>query len=459
MPAQLPPSSALHRWAQELRLLLSRQPRATTQDWQLQGHAVLLETNAPEEVPALLGQIADITGMPLHVFSPAGVVEDFLPWIEGLPDDEPALIYLTPGGWMGPSTPGADSEQTACTAGSCADDFLRAVQRVILGLDRRVVVLMTAACGFEQLCPCLRQVGYFDRRILVPEWTEEALVNDFLHDIGADLVDESVRAKPERLGALLKAVFPDRRRRSLTVLALKRLSRREQRHINFADLVQMAAQGTTEDDPIPTDPTVRYRTAVHEAGHALVSHLDSSAMIAPALCTAIRSGDSHGRLVTAFEAPEIRGDDLTIADIRHKIRVKLAGRAAEHLLLGIEATSAMGSNSDLDEATELAMHMFAHWGIAPDTSTSALQASNLATVINGCNPAESPRIVEMVRQYLQSEFMKATDILRKHRTYLDRIIAALCRQALLTQEDFELLWTECGESIQPRIVCSPQVVF
>lgn len=438
MISQIPPSSALHRWAQELHMLADSQPGANAQDWQLQGHAVLLETNLVEEVPVLLDQVADITGMPLLVFSPTSVVEDFLPWIEGLPEDASALVYLMPGDWMKPP-------------GSGADTFLSAVLDVIQNLGARAVVLVTAACGFKQLSPCLRQVGYFDRCIRVPEWTTDALVSNFLHDMDVDLVDESLRTKPKRLGALLKAALPDQRRRSLTVLALKRLSRREQRRICFADLVQMAALGTTEDYLMPTAPKARYRTAVHEAGHALISHLDSPTMTAPILCTAIKSSDCHGRLVTAIESPGTSEDDPSIADIQHKIRIHLAGRAAEHLVLGVEATSAAGSGSDLDDATGLAMLMFADWGIPPDISTLALQASNLATVINGANPAKSPRIVRMVRRYLQSEFIKTVDILRKHRTYLDHVIVTLCQQDVLTQEDFERLWRECSTISCPKL--------
>lgn len=321
-PVYPPVSSALHRWTEELRTLLNCYPRADVEDWTLQGHAVLLETNALEEVPALLEHIADTVDIPLHIFPPTGVLENFLPWIRALPNDEPALIYLMPGDWMNPSLPGME-EQPLFAVEPCPDAFLRTLQEVIQGLGARAIVLVTAARGFEQLSPCLRQVGYFDRRIQVPEWTADALVSDFLREIGVALVDESTRAKRERLGALLKMVFPDKRRRSLVVLALKRLARREQRCISFADLVRMAVRGTTEDDPLSTDPSTRHRTAVHEAGHALIAHLDSWSRIAPALCTAIKSRDCHGQLVSAFEAPETRSDDLTIANVRHKIRVKL----------------------------------------------------------------------------------------------------------------------------------------
>lgn len=458
MTPRLPPSSALHRWAQELRTLLAKQPSADAVDWQLQGHAVLLESNLIAEVPAMLDQVAEISEMPLHVFPPAAVTEDFLSWIGNLPAAEPALVYLAPGDWTDPTNQGNDLEPSTGTGGVCTDAFLRSLQGVIKDLGARPVVLVTAARGFEQLCPCLRQVGCFDRRIRVPEWTADTLVSEFVHELGCDLADDSVSDKPERLGALLRAVFADRRRRHLTVLALKRLARREQRRIRFADVVQMAVQGTTEDDPIPTDPQVRYRTAVHEAGHALVSHLDSSARTAPILCTAIRSRDSQGQVVAAFESPETGGDDLTVANVRHKIRVQLAGRAAELLVLGIEATSAGGSSSDLDEATGLAMHLFADWGIAPDINTPDSQATNLATVINGCNPAENPRIMRMARQCLQAEFMKSTDILRKHRAYLDRIIAALCQQDVLSQEDFERLWTESREGTLRKVVDSARAI-
>ena len=180
----------------------------------------------------------------------------------------------------------------------------------------------------------------------------------------------------------------------------------------------------------------------------MVSHLDSSTKTAPALCTAIKARDCHGRLVTSFEAPETQVDDPTVAHILHKIRVMLAGRAAEHLVLGVDATSAAGASADLDEATGLALHMFANWGIALGTGTSAAQAANLVTVTNDGTPADNPRILRLARQCLQVEFMKTTEILRQHRTYLDRIVQALCQQDVLVQEDFERLWEECLRSSQ-----------
>lgn len=452
MSTLIPPTSALHRWTEEMRSVAACQHRADEVDWQLQGHAVLLECHLMEEVPTLLDQVAAMSGMPLRVFSPVEVVEDFLRWIGELPANEPALVYLMPGSWMDPTTPGGELELLTDSVSACTDAFLRALQKVIEGLGTRPVVLITAARSFEQLNPCLRQVGYFDRRIRVPDGSAQALVSDFLHELGHGLADESLLGKPDRLGALLRAVLPDRRRRNLTVLALKRLSRREQRPIRFADVVQMATQGTTEDDPVPTDDHARYRTAVHEAGHALVSHLDSSAMSAPTMCTAIKSRDCHGQVVASFEAIETRGDDLTVGHIRHKIRVQLAGRAAEMLVLGVAATSATGSSSDLYEATCLAMHMVADWGISPDFDSNDSQAANLAVVINGCNPAENPRLVRMARQILQTEFQKTTEILCKHRIYLDRIVQALCQQDVLTQEDFDRLWAECSSSHTRGIV-------
>lgn len=440
----LPADSAMRRWAQELRTLLDKRCADET-DWQLQGHAVLLEGELLEEVPALLAEVALIAGLPLHVFSAANVVEQFLPWIGELPDDVPALVYLTPGEWMDPSAPGTAGGPPDSAGDSCADAFLRALQDLIQGLSTRPVVLVTAGRGFEQLCVCLRQAGYFDRRIRLPEWNADSRAGEFLRELGPELADESLYAKPRRLGALLKAVFPDRRRRQLTILALKRLARHQQRRVGFTDLVQMATQGTTEEDPMPTDSASRYRTAVHEAGHALILHLDSSAMSAPDFCTAIRSRDSHGRTVASFEAIESRGDDLMVDNVRHKIRTHLAGLAAEHLVLGADRVSAGGSGSDLDEATRLAAYMFGDWGISPDSSTPTLQASNLATVINDRHPADDPRVARMTRQYLQTEYINATDILRKHRSYLDSIVDALCRQDVLVQEDFERLWAECAE--------------
>lgn len=58
----------------------------------------------------------------------------------------------------------------------------------------------------------------------------------------------------------------------------------------------------------------------------------------------------------------------------------------------------------------------------------------------------------MARQILQTEFQKTTEILCKHRIYLDRIVQALCQQDVLTQEDFDRLWAECSSSHTRGIV-------
>lgn len=304
--------SAVHRWAQELRTLLDKRSSSNETDWHLLGHAVLLEGDVLDEVPDLLEEVALIAGMPLHVFSAANVVHQFLPWFSELPDEAPSLVYLAPGEWMNPSSPGTEGEPPACAEGSCTDAFLDALQNLIQGLSTRPVVVVTAGRSFEQLCVCLRQVGSFDRRIRVPEWNADSRAGEFLRELGPELADESMSAKQQRLGALLEAEYPDRRRRQLTVLALKRLARHQQRRVGFTDLVQIVTQGTTEEDPLHTEGAFRYRTAVHEAGHALILHLDSSAMSAPAFCTAMRSRDAHGRTVASFEAIEFRGGDLTV---------------------------------------------------------------------------------------------------------------------------------------------------
>ena len=79
--------------------------------------------------------------------------------------------------------------------------------------------------------------------------------------------------------------------------------------------------------------------------------------------------DMHGVVVPAYESHERKSDDLSYKDIVYKIKVALAGRAAEHLLLGIDEIGASGASSDMEKATQLASSMFGLWGLSDDNTS------------------------------------------------------------------------------------------
>ena len=184
------------------------------------------------------------------------------------------------------------------------------------------------------------------------------------------------------------------------------------------------------------------RHAIHEAGHAVVSHLGSFDKSAPSYCSVIRRDDSHGITVAAYDGNEQSTNDPTYSDMIHKIQMFLGGRAAEHLLLGAEAVSAKGSVSDLERATQLASSMFAVWGLSPDTSNLASASKNLAVVIGDASASESQHIECLVRDFLEKMMHQTVALLAENQTYLTKVVDALIEKHVLIQSDFSELLNE-----------------
>jgi ATP-dependent Zn protease len=299
----------------------------------------------------------------------------------------------------------------------------------------RVVVVVTVLQGLTPLPEALRRAGRFDRRISLPKFSEAAVGAAFLHEIGMRSIDPSLAASPERVGFVLREEFKDARRRSLLRTALQRRARRTQRKIMFSDLIEFAVHGTGEEDTrnIPADEL--FRTAVHEAGHVVVSWLDSHDGRAPVYASVTDRSGSLGVVVPPYNAYERISHDSTRRDIDHRIRVCLAGRVAENMMIGRDLVSAAGSARDLECASALAYRMFGEWGLPVSDENS----DNLAVFGENVSEAERARVSRLVRGYLSDQFKVVEGLLRCNSALLRTIAHELAEKGVLFQEDIERL--------------------
>jgi hypothetical protein len=137
----------------------------------------------------------------------------------------------------------------------------------------------------------LRSVSYFDRRIRFPDVSPAIYAKWFLSELADETLAMSITQNPRKLGALLRHEYPDQRRRRLMQKAMRRVAWREQRPLEFADLVKFATYGTSEVDPEVNPEASTYKHAVHEAGHALITHIDSKDQIPPSYCSVLKHTD------------------------------------------------------------------------------------------------------------------------------------------------------------------------
>lgn len=431
--------SAVKRWARELGEL--RRNTFSGADWDIAGHAVMLEAEDSEDVREMLPHIAGEAGMQLHLIDNDQITANFPAWLDAIELDAPSIIYLAPGHWLGREFEEHPGESALPSIDpDTARQFRQSLVAVLSEqLASCAVVFVTVVKSFTVMDPVLRRAGLFDRRIGIAGLANEGLAKAFVAEMGSSVLAPSITQQPERLAWVLRHEYSDRRRRALMQKAMQRLAWKEKRLLEFDDLLRFTLYGTSEVDTRVGEGLKKRRDAIHEAGHALISHLDSKEHLAPEYCSVLHQDEQAGIMMSSCQAHELVSDDLSYSDMAHKVRVLLGGRAAEHLILGPTEVSAKGSMSDLERATRLAGRMFALWGIAQDFTTDLEAGANLAVVLGDATPNESAHAEVMVRKFLQTQFVTTVALLRQNRLYLDRIVEALIERSVLFQRDFDEL--------------------
>lgn len=235
---------------------------------------------------------------------------------------------------------GLKDSHSASYVRSCVTALLEEID----GVRRREGVFLIGCTNEVEACdPALLRAGRFENvvRVGLPDPSElEKILRVRLRDdlVGAD-ISAVVASAAGMTGADAERAVKDARR----------AARRENRALRFDD-IRRAVVG--DDD---RSDERRWRTAVHEAGHALVDVLRFGAVGVVANTTR-----SAGRLGMSMrtELPVFAG---TARDYRARIEVLLAGRASEEVLLG-EAPH--GAQEDLAEATRLSCAMLGALGLS-----------------------------------------------------------------------------------------------
>lgn len=202
------------------------------------------------------------------------------------------------------------------------------------------------------------------------------------------------------------------------VREVRRKTRREQRGITWSDIEQalLAGQLRMSDD-------FRWRTAVHEAGHAMAFTLTGIAEV----ITATVGVDSVGQ-VTSRPNTHLAQTEAWLMDF---IACMLAGRTAEILLVGEPLVGAGGSDeSDLARATSHAL--------AAETRLGFSKHQPLVYRSEGVSVSElnlDRQLTERVNARLLSAEEAARDMLEARREDLMAIATRLSEQGVMTGDE------------------------
>jgi cell division protease FtsH len=185
------------------------------------------------------------------------------------------------------------------------------------------------------------------------------------------------------------------------------------------------------------NPQERRIVAYHEMGHALVS------MALPGVDTVHKVSiipRGVGALGYTIQRPTEDRFLMTETELRGKIAVLMAGRAAESLVFGALST---GASDDLARATDIARSMVARYGMDPDLGSVSYDSDKpgflgdrrSGYLDRSYSEATAEAIDQAVRTILHDVSEATLAILRDNRDLLDRAASRLLEAETLDETE------------------------
>jgi cell division protease FtsH len=298
------------------------------------------------------------------------------------------------------------------------------------------VVLLSATNRPEILDPALLRAGRFDRQVLVDRPDRQGRVQILQVHIrkivlADDIVLDEIAAlttgfSGADLANLVNEAALLATRRGGKVVAME----------DFTHAIERIVAGLEKRNRL-INPREREIVAYHEAGHALVS------MALPGndrvhKVSIIPRG--VGALGYTIQRPTEDRFLMTEAELRNKIAVLLAGRAAEKLVFDHFST---GAADDLARATDIARSMVARYGMDPELGSVSYEQERghfldqrpPVWFERNYSEATAEAMDRAVRNLVQDVFAQALTILSSNRDILERVASRLLERETLEEEE------------------------
>ncbi len=298
------------------------------------------------------------------------------------------------------------------------------------------VVLLAATNRPEVLDPALLRAGRFDRQVLVDR-PDRAGRKQIL-EVHARKVTLAPEVDLDQVAAMTTGMTGADLANLVNESALL-ATRRRAKAVNMEDFthaIERIVAGLEKRNRL-INPKERRIVAYHEMGHALVAlalpgtHTVHKVSIIPR---------GVGALGYTIQRPTEDRYLMTERELRNKIAVLMAGRAAESLVFGDLST---GASDDLARATDIARSMVARYGMDADLGSVSYDNDKpgfLGDRSGGYldrrySEATAETIDQAVRTIVESVAQEALEILKDNRDILDKTAARLLEVETLDETE------------------------
>ncbi|WP_169742752.1 AAA family ATPase [Muricoccus aerilatus] len=302
------------------------------------------------------------------------------------------------------------------------------------GAADRTGVLVVATCNEASgLDPALLRSGRLEQIIRLERPDEEALI-----DITRVYLGDSLT------GADLRPVAKTAHRRGAVGADVEHWCRGARRRARTAGRPMRLEDLTAEiGEPPPLHGhEAIWRMALHEAGHVLAcAALDASSVQGVTVDPAV--GGRSATMVNTFELHR-RVPNATRPQARAKLRVALAGRAAEEIILGEPSSGAGGTaDSDLARATRMAGIQVVSSGL-DEHFEGLLYLGDADDQQRLDSLLLLPEVRGRVAAVLRDAYADALDLVRRNQPEVERVAGALVERGSLSGEEARDLLGDLG---------------
>jgi cell division protease FtsH len=314
------------------------------------------------------------------------------------------------------------------------------------GFEKREAIIVIAATNRpDVLDPAILRPGRFDRnvRLSLPDMTERKeilLVHAKNKKFGADVNMDKIAANTVGFsGADLENVLNES-----AILAV-RAKRKEILQEDIREAALKVSMGPRRGGMMMTGHDLEV-TAIHEAGHAIVSAYLVDAEPVKSI-TIVPRGQSLG-LTLMYS--EVQSNNVTKVHLLARIAVSSAGRISEALKYG-ESNISTGASSDIAHATRLAQLMVKQVGMSDAGFILFDKEEDFDAFSNKSKYSEhtAELLDKEVKNIVDGQYKIATDILTREKKLLEVLAQELLKKESLNEEEFMSLVVKHGSVDAP----------
>ncbi|OGN01215.1 MAG: cell division protein FtsH [Candidatus Yanofskybacteria bacterium RIFCSPLOWO2_02_FULL_43_10] len=297
------------------------------------------------------------------------------------------------------------------------------------------VILIAATNRPDVLDPALLRPGRFDRTVVVDRPDVKGRENILkIHAKKVPLAEgtnlfDIAKGTPGLCGADLANLVNE---------AALNAARHNRQAIDRQDLEfakDKIIMGTERKSLVISDEEKR-TTAVHEAGHALVSLFVPKADPLHKV-TVIPRGMALG---LTQQLPAEDRHNYSREYLESQLAILMGGRCAEEIILGQQTT---GAKNDIERATEIAYQMVCEWGMSElgplnfvaSKSENPFLGKQLTEKSYNCSEATAQQIDQAIKSLVDKAYKTAGTAVAERKEVVERLAATLIEREVLEGEE------------------------